>query len=672
MEGWVWSWESSRSGCGSISFAVFEGLGVGERMKSRTGTKLIEQGSESEPRDEVRGDGRRRRAAAGREAAGVGVVGLGEPVAGAGRLAQGREGPRGSGDRRLRRWRPACGRTEFERRLGLFSEVDAGTQRHISKASSVSLPDFPASMGRRKIEIQPILHERNRAVTFLKRKNGLFKKAYELGVLCSVDVAVIIFEERPGHHLKLYQYCSTDIQDMVQRHLRYEGEKDTRGPADFSGNTTKQIDDTGDGDDDDADDDDGDGGVRGTHKRRGDGRMKQPPPLGLGGELAYSRIAMPTQPPMSMPGLQPPGSSSSLPISRDRETIHGGTPTLHPAGHNKRPRVEPPGHSRSSSDDPSGPGASYFGSSSYRQPSYHAGSAVNHHQYGSYFVSSQASPPPSFIPLQPEYSGRGTASPAQAASATAPGGGGGTHYGAPGRAQYDPSGLYTSSMIRHPHTGQQQHDAGSAGGNNMYPVFPLDTDGQQQQQRQGATTTQSSAFGLEWPVHSSTNAAASVGAGVGGAGAGAPSGPASSVSTASSAAPSSAGGDPNWLDFLSANNPNAGGGGPGGGGGGGEPPRSSMSWERGHEVPEIFTSSGGTSSGTGTGAGAGAGTGGAGGVGGAGGGGGDNRPGSGRGGGGTSPISGKRSRGLVEGHGDVDEGTAQGASGHPSSKMKKR
>ncbi|KAF6750642.1 myocyte enhancer factor 2D [Ephemerocybe angulata] len=55
-------------------------------------------------------------------------------------------------------------------------------------------------MGRRKIEIQPILHERNRSVTFLKRKNGLFKKAYELGVLCSVDVAVIIFGAHPTIH----------------------------------------------------------------------------------------------------------------------------------------------------------------------------------------------------------------------------------------------------------------------------------------------------------------------------------------------------------------------------------------------------------------------------------------------------------------------------------------
>ncbi|KAF9473825.1 SRF-like protein, partial [Pholiota conissans] len=90
-------------------------------------------------------------------------------------------------------------------------------------------------MGRRKIEIQPITHERNRSVTFLKRKNGLFKKAYELGVLCSVDVAVIIFEERPGHELKLHQYCSTDIRDIVQRQLRHQGDRDLKGPADFSG-----------------------------------------------------------------------------------------------------------------------------------------------------------------------------------------------------------------------------------------------------------------------------------------------------------------------------------------------------------------------------------------------------------------------------------------------------
>ncbi|KAL1741668.1 hypothetical protein HDZ31DRAFT_13688, partial [Schizophyllum fasciatum] len=90
-------------------------------------------------------------------------------------------------------------------------------------------------MGRRKIEIRPIQHERNRAVTFLKRKNGLFKKAYELGVLCSVDVAVIIFEDRPGHQTKLYQYASTsDVDAIVQRQVKFEGESDNKGPADFA------------------------------------------------------------------------------------------------------------------------------------------------------------------------------------------------------------------------------------------------------------------------------------------------------------------------------------------------------------------------------------------------------------------------------------------------------
>src|ERR1700720_2002010 len=149
-------------------------------------------------------------------------------------------------------------------------------------------------MGRRKIEIEPITvsirralalscdftgvkrslpclqHERNRSVTFLKvssyfailakkvlaytyltfldyhhhhqRKNGLFKKAYELGVLCSVDIAVIVFglscpprptltqvdatvylylaEERSGHHAKLYEYCSGNIGEILQRYSR--------------------------------------------------------------------------------------------------------------------------------------------------------------------------------------------------------------------------------------------------------------------------------------------------------------------------------------------------------------------------------------------------------------------------------------------------------------------
>lgn len=48
----------------------------------------------------------------------------------------------------------------------------------------------------------------------MKRKGGLFKKAHELSVLCSVDVAVIIF----GHNKKLYEFSSGDINETIGRY----------------------------------------------------------------------------------------------------------------------------------------------------------------------------------------------------------------------------------------------------------------------------------------------------------------------------------------------------------------------------------------------------------------------------------------------------------------------
>lgn len=50
--------------------------------------------------------------------------------------------------------------------------------------------------------------------TFLKRKGGLFKKAHELAVLCSVDVAVIIFAQNK----KLYEYSSSDMPEALARY----------------------------------------------------------------------------------------------------------------------------------------------------------------------------------------------------------------------------------------------------------------------------------------------------------------------------------------------------------------------------------------------------------------------------------------------------------------------
>ncbi|ORY54822.1 uncharacterized protein BCR38DRAFT_145925 [Pseudomassariella vexata] len=98
-------------------------------------------------------------------------------------------------------------------------------------------------MGRRKIEIKAIKDERNRSVTFLKRKGGLFKKAHELSVLCSVDVAVFIFSSNK----KLYEYSSGNMQDLIARYTFHGGPNEHKGPADFNGGADDEDDEDGDG-----------------------------------------------------------------------------------------------------------------------------------------------------------------------------------------------------------------------------------------------------------------------------------------------------------------------------------------------------------------------------------------------------------------------------------------
>ncbi|PHH60575.1 hypothetical protein CDD81_1547 [Ophiocordyceps australis] len=98
-------------------------------------------------------------------------------------------------------------------------------------------------MGRRKIEIKAIKDDRNRSVTFLKRKGGLFKKAHELSVLCSVDVAVFIF----GNNKKLYEYSSSDMRDLIQRYQVHGAVNERKGPADFNCGNDDDEDEDGDG-----------------------------------------------------------------------------------------------------------------------------------------------------------------------------------------------------------------------------------------------------------------------------------------------------------------------------------------------------------------------------------------------------------------------------------------
>ncbi|KAI8886606.1 hypothetical protein K501DRAFT_283673 [Backusella circina FSU 941] len=86
-------------------------------------------------------------------------------------------------------------------------------------------------MGRKKIRIQPISDLRNRQVTFLKRKHGLMKKAYELSVLCNCEIALIIFNNSNN---KLVQYASSEIDKVLMRYTEYDEPYESKNNEDFS------------------------------------------------------------------------------------------------------------------------------------------------------------------------------------------------------------------------------------------------------------------------------------------------------------------------------------------------------------------------------------------------------------------------------------------------------
>lgn len=84
-------------------------------------------------------------------------------------------------------------------------------------------------MGRKKINIQRINDERNRQVTFTKRKFGLMKKAYELSVLCECEIALIIFNSNN----KLHQYASTDMDKILLKYTEYSEPQESRTNGDI-------------------------------------------------------------------------------------------------------------------------------------------------------------------------------------------------------------------------------------------------------------------------------------------------------------------------------------------------------------------------------------------------------------------------------------------------------
>ncbi|PUZ46628.1 hypothetical protein GQ55_7G096700 [Panicum hallii var. hallii] len=76
-------------------------------------------------------------------------------------------------------------------------------------------PPRRPSLGRQKIEIRRIESDEARQVCFSKRRAGLFKKASELSILCSADVAAVVFSPAG----KAFSFGHPSVESILDRFL---------------------------------------------------------------------------------------------------------------------------------------------------------------------------------------------------------------------------------------------------------------------------------------------------------------------------------------------------------------------------------------------------------------------------------------------------------------------
>uniref|UniRef100_A0ACD5ZCE9 Uncharacterized protein n=1 Tax=Avena sativa TaxID=4498 RepID=A0ACD5ZCE9_AVESA len=101
-----------------------------------------------------------------------------------------------------------------------------------TEAAAVAAKKKSGGGGRRgRREMRRIEDATSRQVTFSKRRSGLLKKAFELGVLCDAEVALIVFSPRG----RLYEYASApDLQKTIDRYLNH-----TKGSTPANGKALK-------------------------------------------------------------------------------------------------------------------------------------------------------------------------------------------------------------------------------------------------------------------------------------------------------------------------------------------------------------------------------------------------------------------------------------------------
>uniref|UniRef100_A0A0D9XA53 MADS-box domain-containing protein n=1 Tax=Leersia perrieri TaxID=77586 RepID=A0A0D9XA53_9ORYZ len=69
---------------------------------------------------------------------------------------------------------------------------------------------------RGRVEMRRIEDRTSRQVRFSKRRSGLFKKAYELSVLCDAEVALVVFS--PAGRLYEFASSSSSLEKIFGRY----------------------------------------------------------------------------------------------------------------------------------------------------------------------------------------------------------------------------------------------------------------------------------------------------------------------------------------------------------------------------------------------------------------------------------------------------------------------
>ncbi|XP_043920100.1 myocyte-specific enhancer factor 2C isoform X2 [Protopterus annectens] len=193
-------------------------------------------------------------------------------------------------------------------------------------------------MGRKKIQITRIMDERNRQVTFTKRKFGLMKKAYELSVLCDCEIALIIFNSTN----KLFQYASTDMDKVLLKYTEYNEPHESRTNSDIVETLRKKGLNGCDSPDPDADD-------SALNKKENKGCDSSDPDscyaLTPRTEEKYKKINEEFDNMIrnhKMPGVPPPNYEMpvSIPVTNPNSLVYGN-PGSSLANHNLLPLAHP-------------------------------------------------------------------------------------------------------------------------------------------------------------------------------------------------------------------------------------------------------------------------------------------------------------------------------------------